>query len=193
MARTVSSPPALRVPAGGTLASSLRVAGTAEGPNPSFLEPSIMNRLERFDVPFVPSQIAQPDGGSIVTLPSAQRLNAEGGGSQAKTVPAGVSGTFASDLSMIIPSAPDLPPLPVVCQHRPSADVMAVTEWSIARALKPPGFRSRPTTAGGHLPGRRTGHQKGYSVVAELFYDCLPLACSCVPLAANSRPASSEA
>src|SRR5262245_14085703 len=110
----------------------------------------MMNRLERFDVPFVPSQIAQPDGGSIVTLPSAQRLNAEGGGSQAKTVPAGVSGTFASDLSMIIPSAPDLPALRVVCQHRTSADVMAVTEWSIA----------------------------------------LPLACSCVPLAANSRPAS---
>src|SRR5262249_27989711 len=125
---------------------------------PHSSEPSMMNRLERFDVPFVPSQIAQPDGGSIVTLPSAQRLNAEGGGSQAKTVPAGVSGTFASDLSMIIPSAPDLPAL----QHRTSADVMAVTEWSIAFALKPRGFRRSPTTARGDRPAPRTGHQKLY-------------------------------
>ena len=93
-----------------------------------------MNRLERFEVPFVPSQIAQPDGGSIVTLPSAQRLNAEGGGSQTKTVPASVSGAFASDLAMIIPSARDLPAVLVVCQHGLRRDVMAVTEWSIAVA-----------------------------------------------------------
>jgi hypothetical protein len=78
-----------------------------------------MNRFERFDVPFVPSQIAQPDGGSVVTAPSAPRLNAKGGGSQAKTVPAGVSGAFALDVAMIIPSFPDLPGLQnsVPAQH----------------------------------------------------------------------------
>jgi hypothetical protein len=100
-----------------------------------------MNRLERFDVPFVPSQIAQPEGGSIVARPSAPRLKAEGGGSQAKTVLAGVSGAFALDLAMIIPSAPDLPALRLVCQHRTSADVMAVTEWSIAVAPSNLGVR----------------------------------------------------
>src|SRR5262249_2165104 len=77
----------------------------AEDPIPSFLEPSIMNRLERSDVPFVPSQIAQPEGGSIVALPSAPRLNAEGGGNQPKTVLAGVSEAFAPDVAMIMTSA----------------------------------------------------------------------------------------
>src|SRR5262249_49425190 len=93
-----------------------------------------MNRFERSDVPFVPSQIAQPEGGSIVTLPSAPRLNAEGGGNQPITVPAGVSGAFAPDVAMIMTSALELPVRRAVCLHRTSADVMAITEWSIAFA-----------------------------------------------------------
>jgi hypothetical protein len=87
-----------------------------------------MNRFEKSDVPFVPSQIAQPEGGSVVTLPSAPRLNAEGGGNQATTVLAGVSGAFALDVAMIMTSALELPARRTVCLHRASADVMAVTE-----------------------------------------------------------------
>ena len=129
-----------------------------------------MNRFERFDVPFVPSQIAQPDGGSIVTLPSAPRLNAEGGGSQAKTILAGVSGAFALDLAMIIPSAPDLPALRVVCQHRTSADVMAVTEWSIAVAPSnlgvPPSLLRSPRSRAA-MSFRHAGHWSGMCEVAH--------------------------
>jgi hypothetical protein len=61
-----------------------------------------MNRSERSDVPFVPSQIAQPEGGTIITLPSVPRLNAECGANQAITVLAGVSGVFAPDIAMIM-------------------------------------------------------------------------------------------
>jgi hypothetical protein len=93
-----------------------------------------MNRSERSDVPFVPSQIAQPEGGSIVTLPSAPRLNAEGGGNQAIIVLAGVSGAFAPDVAMIMTPALELPAREAVCLHGTSADVMAITEWSIAFA-----------------------------------------------------------
>lgn len=93
-----------------------------------------MNRFERSDVPFVPLQIAQPEGGSIVTLPSASRLNAEGGGNQPITVLAGVSGAFAPDVAMIMTSALELPAQRGVCLRRTSADVMAITEWSIAFA-----------------------------------------------------------
>jgi hypothetical protein len=94
-----------------------------------------MNRSERSDVPFVPSQIAQPEGGSIVTLPSAPRLNAEVGGNQAITVLPGVSGAFTPpDVAMIMTSALEWPARPVVCLHGTSADVMAITEWSIAFA-----------------------------------------------------------
>src|SRR5262249_36618186 len=112
-------------------ALSLRVADPPEDPIPSFLEPSIMNRLERSDVPFVPSQIAQPEGGSIVALPSASRLNAEGGGNQPITVLAGVSGAFAPDVAMIMTSALGLTAPRALCLHRTSANVMAITEWSI--------------------------------------------------------------
>ena len=93
----------------------------------------MMNRFERSDVPFVPSQIAQPEGGSIVTLPSAPRLNAEGGVNQPITVLAGVSGAFAP-VAIIMTSALELPARRAVCLHRTSADVMAITEWSIAFA-----------------------------------------------------------
>src|SRR5262245_1211988 len=65
----------------------------------------MIKRCERSDVPFVPSQIAQPDGGSIVTLLSAPRLNAEGGGSQAITVPVVDSGAFAFHVAMTMTSA----------------------------------------------------------------------------------------
>ena len=68
-----------------------------------------MNRFEKSDVPFVPSQIAQPEGGSIVAPPSAPRLTAEGGGNRATTVLAGVSGAFAPDVAMIMTSALELP------------------------------------------------------------------------------------
>jgi len=68
-----------------------------------------MNLSETFDVPFVPSQTAQPEGGTMDTLPSAPRLNAEGGGNQAITVLAGVSGVFAPDVAMIMTSALKLP------------------------------------------------------------------------------------
>src|SRR5262245_39107999 len=77
-----------------------------------------MNRSERFDVPFVPSQIAQPEGGSIVTLPSAPRLNAEGEGNQAITVLTGVPGAFAPDVAMIMTPALELPARRAVCLHR---------------------------------------------------------------------------
>ena len=75
-----------------------------------------MNRSERSDVPFVPSQTAQPEGGSIATLPSAPRLNAEGGGNQPITVLAGVSGAFAPDVAMIMTSALELPPEQYACK-----------------------------------------------------------------------------
>jgi hypothetical protein len=93
-----------------------------------------MNRFEKSDVPFVPSQIAQPEGGSIVAPPSAPRLTAEGGGNQATTVLAGVSGAFAPDVAMIMASALELPAQPQVCLKRTSADVMAITKWSIVFA-----------------------------------------------------------
>jgi hypothetical protein len=86
-----------------------------------------MNRSDRSDVPFVPSQIAQPEGGSIVTLPSAPRLIAEGGGNQAITVLVGVSGALAPDVAMIMTSALELPARRTVCPHGTSADVMAIT------------------------------------------------------------------
>jgi hypothetical protein len=86
-----------------------------------------MNRSDRSDVPFVPSQIAQPEGGSIVTLPSAPRLIAEGGGNQAITVLVGVSGAFAPDVAMIMTSALELPARRTLCLHGTSADVMAIT------------------------------------------------------------------
>jgi hypothetical protein len=88
----------------------------------------MMNRFERSDVPFVPSQIAQPEGGSIVSPPSTSRLNAEAGGNQAITVLAEVSGAFAPDVAMVMTSAPELPAYREVCLHRTSADVMAITE-----------------------------------------------------------------
>jgi hypothetical protein len=91
-------------------------------------------RFERSDVPFVPSQTAQPEGGTIVTLSSAPRLNAEGGGNHAITVLAGASGAFISDVAMVMTSALELPALQPVCRHRTSADVMAITERSIAFA-----------------------------------------------------------
>jgi hypothetical protein len=97
-----------------------------------------MNLSETFDVPFVPSQIAQPEGGTMATLPSAPRLNAEGGGNQAITVLAGVCGVFAPDVAMIMTSALKSPARRVVCLHGTSADVMAITEGSIAFAPKTP-------------------------------------------------------
>src|SRR5262249_11739187 len=123
-----------------TVPSRRRVPAPDEDPIPPFLDPSIINLFERLGVPFVPSQIAQPEGGSIVTLPSAPRLNAEGGGNQPITVLAGVSGAFAPDVAMIMTSALELPSRRAVCLHRTSADVMAITEWSIA-------FRARPNLA----------------------------------------------
>src|SRR5262245_38500586 len=95
-----------------------------------------MNRSETSDVPFVPSQIAQPEVGTMATLQSAPRLNAEGGGNQAITVLAGVFGVFAPDVAMIMTSALELPARRVVCLHGTSADVMAITERSIAFAPK---------------------------------------------------------
>ena len=56
---------------------------------------------------FVPSQIAQPEGGTIVTLSSAPRLTAEGGGNQAITVRAVVSKAFAG-VVVIMTSAHEL-------------------------------------------------------------------------------------
>ena len=63
-----------------------------------------MNRFERSDVPFVPSQTAHPDGGRMVTLPSGSRLRAEGGGNQATTVLAGMSEAFAPVMAAIVTS-----------------------------------------------------------------------------------------
>jgi hypothetical protein len=115
-----------------------------------------MNRSERSDVPLVPSQIAQPEGGSIVTLPLASRLNAERGGNQPITVLAGVSGAFAPDVAMIMTSALESPARQAVCLHRTSADVMAITEWSIAFAPKPRGSRRSPTALAAPCPIRAT-------------------------------------
>src|SRR5262249_41836814 len=114
-----------------------------------------MNRSERSDVPFLPSQIAQPEGVSIVALPLASRLNAECGGNQAITVLAGVSGAFAPDVAMIMTSALELPARRVVCLHGPSADVMAITKWSIARASS---LAVRQDCGGNQLPDRRRGN-----------------------------------
>ena len=97
-----------------------------------------MNLSETFDVPFVPSQTAQPEGGTMDTLPSAPRLNAEGGGNQAITVLAGVSGVSAPDVAIIMTSALKSPARRVVCLHGTSADVMAITEGSIVFAPKTP-------------------------------------------------------
>src|SRR5262252_7272944 len=96
-----------------------------------------MNRSERSDVPFVPSQIAQP----------------EGGGNQAITGLAGVSGAFAPGVAMLMTSALELPARRAVCLHRTSADVMAITEWSIAFA-RPNLADSRrsPTALAAHGP-----------------------------------------
>jgi len=109
-----------------------------------------MNRSERSDVPFVPSQIAQPEGDSIVTLPSAPRLNAEGGGNQAITILAGVSGAFAPDVAMIMTSALELPARREVYLHGTSAYVTAITEWSIAFAPKPADSCRSPTALAAH-------------------------------------------
>ena len=72
----------------------------------------------------------------MVRLPSALRLDAEGGGNQAITVLADVSGAFAPDVAMIMTSAPELPARQTVCLHGTWADVMAITEGSIAFAPK---------------------------------------------------------
>src|SRR5262249_42103301 len=128
-------------------ALSLRVADPPEDPIPSFLEPSIMNRFERSDVPFVPSQIAQPEGGSIVTLPSAPRLNAEGGGNQPVTVLAGVSGAFAPDVAMVMISALELPARRGEYLPGPPHDVMAITAGSITSAPPPLADPRRSPTA----------------------------------------------
>ena len=72
------------------------------------------------------------------TLPSAPRLNAEGGGNQAITVLAGVSGVSAPDVAIIMTSALKSPAHRVVCLHGTSADVMAITEGSIVFAPKTP-------------------------------------------------------
>src|SRR5262245_60295718 len=64
--------------------------------------------------------------------PHASTQKAEG--NQAITVLAGVSGAFAPDVAMIMTSALELPSRRAVCPHRTSADVMAITEWSIAFA-----------------------------------------------------------
>jgi len=74
----------------------------------------------------------------MVRFPSAPRLDAEGGGNQAITVLAGVSGAFAPDVAMIMAYAPELPARQTVCPHGTSADVMAITEGSIAFAPKTP-------------------------------------------------------
>src|SRR2546423_8152201 len=84
-----------------------------------------MSLSETFDVPFVPSQIAQPEGGTMATLPSAPRLNAEGGGNQAITVLAGVSGVFAPDVAMIM--KPRGFPLQSYCGSRAHGYRMAVS------------------------------------------------------------------
>jgi hypothetical protein len=72
------------------------------------------------------------------TLPSAPRLNAEGGGNQAITVLAGVSGVSAPDVAIIMTSALKSPARRVVCLHGTSADVMAITKGSIVFAPKTP-------------------------------------------------------
>ena len=74
----------------------------------------------------------------MATLPSALRLNAEGGGNQAITILAGVSGVFAPDVAIIMTSALKSPARRLVCLHGTSADVMAITEGSIAFAPKTP-------------------------------------------------------
>src|SRR5262245_23848808 len=109
-----------------------------------------MNRSERSDVPFVPSQIAQPEAGSIVTLPSAPRPNADGGGNQAITVLAGVPGAFPPDVAMIMTPALQLPLRRAVCLHGTSADVMAITEWSIAFARPNLAYPRRRSYCAGH-------------------------------------------
>src|SRR5262245_46817786 len=115
-----------------------------------------MNRSERSDVPFVPSQIAQSEGGRIATLPSASRLNAERRGNQAITVLSGVSVAFAPEVVMIMTSALELPARREVYLHGASADVMAITEWSIAFAPKPPGSRRSPIALAAPCPIRAT-------------------------------------
>ena len=98
-----------------------------------------MNRFEKSDVPFVPSQIAQPEGGSIVT-PSAPRLNAEGGGNQATTVLAGVSGALAPDVAMIMTSTLDCQSISTVPEKGfGGCDGYHKTVYCI-RAAKPRGF-----------------------------------------------------
>ena len=102
----------------------------------SSLATPIMNRCERSDVPFVPSQTAHPDGGRMVTLPSASRLSAEGGGNQAITVLSDMSEAFAPVAAIV--TSPRIcrtaHPTEAACLHTASADVMAITESSISFA-----------------------------------------------------------
>ena len=85
----------------------------------------------------------------MATRPSAPRLNAEGGGNQAITVLAGVSGVFAPDVAMIMTSALKLQARRVLCLHGTSADVMAITEGSIA-SQNPADSRRGPTAVAAH-------------------------------------------
>src|SRR5262245_32702051 len=131
-----------------------------------------MNRSERSDVPFVPSQIAQPEGGSIVTLPSAPRLNAEGGGNQAITVLTGVPGAFAPDVAMVMTPALELPdPAQVrlpkyghVVETFPSDRPRA--QEAVARALAAPMTRSG--LLGGNGRGGERPRRTEWAAGAEL-------------------------
>jgi hypothetical protein len=108
-----------------------------------------MNRFERSDVPFVPSQTAQPEGGTIVTLSPAPRLNAEGGGNHAITVLAGASGAFIPNVAMVMTSALKLASPPnQYAGTGTSADVMAITERSIALARPSLAFPPQSYSAG---------------------------------------------
>ena len=110
-----------------------------------------MNRCERSDVPFVPSQTAHPDGDRMVTLPSASRLSAEGGGNQAITVLAGMSEAFAPVMAAIVTSpriCRTAHPTEAACLHTASADVMDITESSISFAR--PGHADSPQLLRAH-------------------------------------------
>jgi hypothetical protein len=73
----------------------------------------------------------------MVTLPSASRLSAEGGGNQAITVLAGMSEAFAPVMAAIVTSpriCRTAHPTEAACLHMASADVMDITESSISFA-----------------------------------------------------------
>jgi hypothetical protein len=133
-----------------------------------------MNRSERSDVPVVPSQIAQPEGGSIVTLPSAPRLNAEGGGNQAITVLVGASGAFAPDVAMTMTPALELPARQAVCLHGDFGRCDGYHRMvDFIRAPKPRGSPATAALATHSLPPHRNATLE--TVITEPSWSPCPL------------------